>query len=818
MTSERVDLNNDFTPHMHVQLRKAQKHPEHLLILFAQLTHFAEGTCLPGLQRPSTGQETHSANRDLASRCPGLAVQDHHDLDIYQPLLKHLPLSQAYAMSQSDKPFASAKSHIHDIAGPVSCSPLRRRRARSLSSSLPPRGTVASLVDNTNMASPPTEVAMSIESDCDTLPSQAKTSSPTTTSRPRPGTRTTHSSPLKHKCKIDDFVLPPPPPIRSANDAAPDAILAASNLVTSNDKGIVQDEALNDEPFKVLGDSKTGSTPFHRCHRRNKTSLSQVVSRSDPLKGAAYGTESFRVTAGQYSHWTPGPYGTSSPNDDLGVDGFSNVTSSEASAIKRELVPGSSSPSSITALTNPNEPNNHTRPPKTTAGETEEKKRTPSISSYNSSSAASSPKIGGSPPGAELDRPLRRTEKFNFYTRPSSQYGCALTLLEVDTDEAHQLYPLETFAQAIAEDGCLVHDWACPWPSEQPVKKLLRFASRPDFAPSVHYESEPDNYPSLQKLLDMDEHDPEPRKRPLSVVNVPDQTQDDGLTTLAPVSYYPDTGSEMTILLPRTYNATSDDDEMTFPPRTYNATGSDGLMCLLPLKYDANAANALENASSIKRKPIPRQAKDRSLRFPALPPDSSNWVVHDGYEADESVWTQSSGCFSMNTEASDLRYSDSFVNRDAGIEPIHIEKRHKCNGSKTTLDQTANPVGNFIESHSNVDSIKEPASIGTIKRRTLPSISVILDPPFPTNTGVLNLDFQFPARKPQQRGASMPVLPPPLAKLREEKKHMRRSSFGKLLGAFGKKGQESAAVEAKEKPEKSLGRRISKRFSSMWLK
>ncbi|KAI4948360.1 hypothetical protein J4E91_005782 [Alternaria rosae] len=669
------------------------------------------------------------------------------------------------------------------------------------------------------MASPPTEVAMSIESDCDTLPSQAKPSSPTTTSRHRPGTRTTHSSPLKHKCKIDDFVLPPPSPISSANDAAPDAILAASNLVTSNNKGTVQDEALNDEPFKVLGDSKTGSTPFHRCHRRKKTSLSQLVSRSDPLKGAAYGTESFRATAGQYSHWTPGPYGTSPPNDDLGVDGFSNVTSSEASAIKRELVSGSSSPSSITSLTNPNEPNNHTRPPKTTAGETEEKKRTPSISSYNSSSAASSLKIGGSPPGAELDQPLRRTEKFNFRTRPSSPYRCALTLVDIDTDEVHKLYPLETFAQAIAEDGCLVHDWACPWPSEQPVKKLIRFASRPDFAPSVHYESEPDNYPSLQKLLDMDEHDPEPRKSPLSVVNVPDQTQDDGLTTLAPVSCYPDTGSEMTILLPRTYNATSDDDEMTFPPRTYNATGSDELMCLLPLKYDANAANALEKVSSIKRKPIPRQAKDRSLRSSVSPPNSSNWVVHDGFKDDENIGIKFRDGISMNTEASDLHHSHGFDDCDADMEPIYIEKRYKRGGSKSSRDQVAKPVGKIIESHANADIIKEPATVGSITRRPLPSIGDILDPPLLPNTGVLDISFQFPAGNPQQqRGVSMPVFPPPSTAGTQEKKHARRSSFGKLLGTFCKKGRESAAVGAKEKPKKSLGRRISKRFSSMWQK
>lgn len=176
----------------------------------------------------------------------------------------------------------------------------------------------------------------------------------------------------------------------------------------------------------------------------------------------------------------------------------------------------------------------------------------------------------------------------------------------------------------------------------------------------------------------------------------------------------------------------------------------------------------------------------------------------------------------MNAEASDLHHSDGLDDCDADMESIHIEKRYKRGGSKSSRDQVAKSVGKFIESHTKADIIKEPATVGSITRRPLPSIGDILDPPLPLNTGVLDLSFQFPARNPQQqRGVSMPVFPRPSAKIREEKKHTRRSSFGKLLGAFGKRGQESAAVaakEAKEKSKKSLGQRISKRFSSMWPK
>ncbi|KAI4910408.1 hypothetical protein J4E90_007843 [Alternaria incomplexa] len=728
-------------------------------------------------------------------------------------------------MPQPDTPFASTKNHMHGKAGPILHSPLRRHRARSLSSGLPPRGLVASRVNTINMVSPLADVVVPARSDRNTLASQAKPSSPTSTPHYRPGARTAPSSPLKRKGKIDDFALPPPPPTVSANEAAQDGIQAASNLITSSNKGIVQSETSNNEPFKALDDSTAGSTPFHRGHRRNKTSLSQVVPRSDPLKGTAYGTESFRATAGQYSHWPTDPHHTSSPDDYSGVDVFSCDTPSEVRATKRKSLPGYSSITPTMESGRSEEFHDCTLSPRTTADETKEDERTPSIKSYTPSSAESSPGAGAPSPTTEPYLPLRRiekfneTESFNSHTSPFSQYEYALSLSDMDTDDVRELHPLEAFTQASAQDGCATHDWASPWPSEQPVKKLLRFASRPDFAPSMHYESESDDYPSLQNLLDLDEHGPEPRKSPLSAVPIHAQAQDDGLTTLAPVSYYPDVASEMTILLPRTYNADSDDDTMVITSRTYDATASHELACLLPLTYDVNSVNALEKASTIKRKPILRKAKDGSLRTSAPSPSSPNWVVHDEYDTEEYIWTKPCSGVSMNTGASDLHHRDSLDDRDADMEPIHVEKRHKRNGSKSSRDQVANSVRRFIEPRSDADVIKEPAPIGSITRRPLPTISHVLNPPFTTNTGVLNFDFQFPARSPQQqRGVSMPVFPPPSAAGTQGKKHARRKSFGKLLGAFGKKEQESTAVEAEEKPKRSLSRRISRRFSSMWAK
>ena len=678
------------------------------------------------------------------------------------------------------------------------------------------------------MVSPLTDVVVPAHSDRDTLPSQAKPSSPTSTPQNRPGARSAHSSPLKRKCKIDDFALPPPPPTASANEADQDAILAALNLAPPSNKGIVKSEASTDEPFTESEDSTAGSTPFHRGHRRNKTSLSQVVSRSDPLKGATYGTESFRATAGQYSHWPTDPHHTSSPDDYSGMDVFSCDTSSEVRTTKRKSLSGYSSTTSTMESGRLEELHDCTLSPSTTADETKENERTQSIQSYTPSSAESSPGAGATSPAAEPYLPLRKVEKFNdtesfnFHESTFSQYEYALSLSDMDTDDVRELYPLEAFTQASAQDGCAIHDWASPWPSEQPVKKLLRFASRPDFAPSMHYESESDDYPSLQNLLDLDEHGPEPRTSPLRAVNAHPQAQDDGLATLAPVSYYPDAGSEMTILLPRTYNANSDDDRMTLPSRTYNATGSDELMRLLPLTYDANSGNALENASTIKRKPILRKAKDGSLRSPAPSPSSSNWVVHDGYDSEEDLSTKPCSGVPMNTEASDLQHRDSLDDRDADMEPIHIEKRHKRNGLKTTHERTANPVGKFIEPCSNANVIKEPAPFGSITRRPLPTISHVLNPPLPTNTGVLNLDFQFPARtSQQQRGVSMPVFPPPSDVCAQEKKNARRKSFRQLLGATGNKEGGNETTTSGDKPKKSLGRRISqmgRRLSSIWSK
>ncbi|KAI4693647.1 uncharacterized protein J4E84_002221 [Alternaria hordeiaustralica] len=731
-------------------------------------------------------------------------------------------------MSPPDTPFASTKNQMRGKAGPVSHSPILRHRARSLSSGLPPRGLVASRVNTINMVSPLTDVVVPAHSDRDTLPSQAKPSSPTSTPQNRPGARSAHSSPLKRKCKIDDFALPPPPPTVSANEAAQDDILAASNLVTSSDKGIVQSEISNNEPFKTSDDSTAGTTPFHRGHRRNKTSLSQVVPRSDPLKGTAYGTESFRATAGQYSHWPADPHYTPSPDDYSGMDVFSCDTSPDVRATKRKSLPGYSSTTSTMESGRSEEFHGFTLSPRTTVDETKEDERSPSVQSYTPSYAESSPRAGATSPAAALYLPLRRAEKFNdtesfnTHTSPFSQYEYALLLSNMDTDDVRELYPLETFVQAIAQDGCAIHDWASPWPSEQPVKKLLRFASRPDFAPSMHYESESDDYPSLQNLLDLDEHGPEPRRSPLSAVKVPDQAQDGELATLAPVSYYPDVGSEMTILLPRTYNATSDDDEETLPSRTYNANANHELTCLLPLTYNPNSMSALENASPIKRKPILRKAKDKSLRSSVPSPSSSNWVVHDGYDSEEDLWTKPSSGAPLNVEASDLHQCDDLDDRDADVEPIHIEKRHYRNGLKTTHEQTANSVGKFIEPRSDADVIKEPVPIGSINRRPLPTISHVLNPPLPANTGVLNLDFQFPSRNPQQqRGVSMPLFPPPSAVRAQEKKNARRKSFRQLLGATGNKEGGTETTTSGDKPKKSLGRRISqmgRRLSSIWSK
>jgi hypothetical protein len=410
-----------------------------------------------------------------------------------------------------------------------------------------------------------------------------------------------------------------------------------------------------------------------------------------------------------------------------------------------------------------------------------------------------------SSPTGEPQRPLRRVENFNrtqnFNLQEAffSQHDLATMIFEMEPSEVRKSYPLEAFVQAGTEDGCAVLDWACPWPPAKPTKKLLRFASRPDFAPSMHYESESEGFAdsnaSLHNLVDMDESHSDVRKSSRYVVNVPSQRQDDGLTLLAPSTYNPKASDATTVLRPLTYNTTAGDEAMT----------------LLPLTYNAPTSDETESLSSIRRKPIPRMIKDRPLRASAPASIPASELEDDGDNADEDDWTKSLDSMVHDAETESVRSYDSPDDHDIGVEQIRVEKKQKRRASTAVFDHDSRSVGSLVESHPDADVIKEPILVSSINRRPLPSI-----------TGVLDYGYQFPPLDQNKRGFSMPIFPSTTTKNGEERKQTRRSSFGKLLHAFGKKDDEPEKVKVKERPKKSIGRRISqslgRRFSSMWPK
>jgi hypothetical protein len=152
-------------------------------------------TALASYTGPSTSQKASSANIRSISCAPGLAVQDHHhDLgntriqEAAEPISKEASLAdfpsstpnnvQLMTMSQSEKPVATAEKYAHELNDPLPYSPLRRRRAQSLSSGLPLSGLVAARVNTINKVNLLTGNVNSADSDRNTLPSQQQPSLP----------------------------------------------------------------------------------------------------------------------------------------------------------------------------------------------------------------------------------------------------------------------------------------------------------------------------------------------------------------------------------------------------------------------------------------------------------------------------------------------------------------------------------------------------------------------------------------------------------------------------------------------------------------
>jgi hypothetical protein len=733
-------------------------------------------------------------------------------------------------MAQSENPFATAEKYAHELNDPLPYSPLRRRRAQSLSSGLPRSGLVAARVNSINKVNLLTGNVNSADSDRNTLPSQQKPSLPIATPLYRPVPRNSRVFRAEHKTPAEvvaDLANP------STEEETPDAILATSHFDMASGKDVAENEGSNEEPLEVIGDSTANIAPLHRGPRRNKTSMSQIVTRDDPRKGATYDTESFRTTAGQYNHWSESAQRPPFSMKDRNLEGVIQDASLDERLVSRKSLPDPSSASSIMTSGSPKEPDTQASQLTTTADAMEQVERVISADSPSSSSSAVSAAgntrdaatgsmiQGGSPPAPGPCLPLRCVEKFSHIekldnqTEPFSQYEYTLSLLEMDRDEVREFYPLEVFVETGAEHGCDVHDWACPRQAEKPLKKLLRFASRPDFAPSTHYESESeglaDSNASLLDLLDADEGRPEFRRSTLHVVNVHDRVKDDGLNTLVPLRYKPSADAKREVLLPRTYDPSAEDGFTTLSPRTYSAPARDGLKCLPPLTNVPNPGVDGENWSFVRRKPIPRKAKNSSLRCSASGSIPTEEVEDDGYSTDDSIYTYPRGGVSMATKAAKAHHDDGSDHYDGDMEPIRIEKRHTRNESTGFRSQVAASASQFMDAYSSADAVKEPAPISAIDRRPLPTI-----------TGVLDLHYKFPAPSPQQRGVSMPVFPPRSTGHGDQSKHSRRSSFGKLLTAFGKKGQDPELAERREQPKKSLGRRFSqsvgRRLSSMWSK
>ncbi|KAL7777258.1 hypothetical protein CFE70_007681 [Pyrenophora teres f. teres 0-1] len=88
--------------------------------------------------------------------------------------------------------------------------------------------------------------------------------------------------------------------------------------------------------------------------------------------------------------------------------------------------------------------------------------------------------------GPAPDRPLRRVAKFNLETGSFSQTSMIPMLENTTIEEARGMYPLENVQYGGATHGCQVYDFAYPGGSRG---KRVRFASKSDHAPSVHYNS-----------------------------------------------------------------------------------------------------------------------------------------------------------------------------------------------------------------------------------------------------------------------------------------------------------------------------------------
>jgi hypothetical protein len=638
----------------------------------------------------------------------------------------------------------------------------------------------------------------------------------------------------------EDIVLPPD---SFANEETSNGQPCLSKADRSNGEGVVENKGLHSELLRMIGDSAAATAPSHQL---NKTSISQMnepILRDDPQKPFSYGTETFRATSRQFIDEPIIQQNIASPNSDIKLKALISNAITNTRAREREPLLSSSRLSSTKAPNSRNEPDTPCLLSKTTPEKRKEHERTPSNdygspgstlasgawNAFDSETFSSRKEV--SLIAERLQRPLCRVEKFSHVEKSNSQTGLfaqqdfVTTLSEMHEAEVCSTYPLEAFVSAGAEGGCNVLDWACPWPPEKPAKKFLRFASQADFAPSAHSKSDvqssADLNTSLHGRVNTGEYLPDHRKSTLRVVDVPDQAQDGELTALAPLTYSAPVDDETSILFPPAYDPAADDQSTTISLLTYDAGASDETTTLLPLRYGATAnveittfllfvycpTTSDESGSplSTRRKPIPREFEDRSRRTYTSSTDSEN--DHE----DENENNDDNEVISPRMESGTVR-NHSPEGRGAELKRVVVGKKHvRSSDSTGLLDHVSKSVGKFIKSDSDTDVVEKQMPANSITRR-----------PLPGNTGLMDRDLECPARDQNKRGVSMPTFPPSSAKGGGDKKHSLRSSFNKLLNAFGKNDKDTEKVETNDKPKESLGRRISrsvgKKFPSLWPK
>ncbi|KAF1834596.1 hypothetical protein BDW02DRAFT_647477 [Decorospora gaudefroyi] len=643
--------------------------------------------------------------------------------------------------------------------------------------------------------------------DRDTLPSQNNPSSSTTLSRYRPSARMVYGPPTTSYTMMGSIV---PPSLPHAMPAAPIPASNMSALDLPHSKGFPDDTLRSEHTSKVVETTETPIPAFKRGHRRKKTTISsmeELVPRRDPHKGIEYGTEAVRAVSAQYTHPSSTPARNTLPifgacpgvldcSSSLEDDNKPFLTQSEfdpgrfepAVLDSKQDADATSSMDNLTTVIGNDTADmfDNSTPQKSISASEQEAslssstqepvhlkpshERKPSTESNDSGSTVASDSWNTFDP-ATLS-PNATPEKDENHERPSSSLSndSGSTI----ASDSYNIVDPETLSPQLTTQPTLrpVH------PIRKRASTCIDLFTLSSIEARHLYPLETITYANAETGTDVRDFAFAALSARKKRVRFAPHSEH------APSVHYESDDEEGSVGTLVDLDDDDDDDEAlrrgALRVVTVEDNDDDEIVGPSPESWDVDVIETIPTAQEDRHVDI----KVRRAPTPTPTPNADNALKNEDDEDDEYLTSPIVGFF-------------------PGVVAIPI---------RSTQKPTPSPLSLFRNISAGLSKRKE-------KSRTESNIPLpdTPRPLLPTNTGILDRAFEFPARAPEGRAASLPVASStPVV----QRGHKRWGSLGRLLDGFGRKGGEGdvGAEQEKKKKREGLGRRISGRFKDVFLR